>query len=301
MYDDKYVDFPHGIPFVSVYFDYFFGKYIPPTLIKVPSQNRLVCTYEHCHSDFEILYFTNGIAEYVINNNTYSISAGDMLLINPYDVHYGTTPADQKNFSYYCIDFDINLISDELFNIFPPDKFRFKNYISAQECINVLPYFENIHHAYTNTYDGWKLNVKGNLCLLFSLLFQNKDYYAENADNNNFTKTVFEYIEENYAKPIGTKDIAKHLSYNPSYFCRCFKQNFSCTFSEFLNIFRIKQAVSLIENGYTKVSELTTMVGFNNFSYFANTFKKHIGILPSEYIKKLKKQNITESEPLDIL
>lgn len=297
MYDDTYVDSPHGIPVVSVYFDYSFGVYIPPTLIKVPDRERLVYIYEHCHSDFEILYFTHGSAECIINNKVYQVSEGDMILINPYDVHYGTTPINQERFSFYCIDFDISLISDEVFNTFLPDKYRFENYIPAGECENILPYFKNIHKAYTDTYDGWKLSVQGNLLLLFSFLLQNKHYYTESTSNNNFMKSVFSYIEENYAKQISSKDIADHLSYTPSYFCRYFKKNFSCTFSEFLNIFRIKKATSLIDNGCRKVSELTTQVGFNNFSYFSNTFKKHTGILPSEYIKYISTQDKLSDTP----
>ena len=36
------------------------------------------------------------------------------------------------------------------------------------------------------------------------------------------------------------------------------------------------------------VTEVSSMVGFNSSSYFATCFKKYIGCLPTEYIKKVK-------------
>jgi len=296
MFDDKYVDSPHGIPVVSFYADYCFPEYIPPTLIKTPDADRLIFTHQHCHSDFEILYITSGSAEFTINNESFELSCGDILLTNPYDIHFGTTSIDQEKFSYYCIDFDIDFLTDGESNIFAwsnsqkIQNLKFKNHIPASEASALANYVVNLHNAYASTFNGWKLEVKGNLFLFFSYLMQNKYYYEENTTSNDFMKSVFNYIEENYTKSITSKDAADYLTYNRSYFCRYFKKNFSCTFSEFLNVYRIKQATSMIENGETKVSKLTTAVGFNNFSYFSNTFKKYHGVLPSAYIARLSQE-----------
>lgn len=293
MFDDKYVDQPHGIPVVSFYSDYHFQDYIPPSLIKTPDGNSLIFTHQHCHSDFEILYIASGTAEFSINDEKFTLCCGDILLTSPYDIHYGTTSVNQDSFSYYCIDFDIDFLTGDESNIFAWSNsqkihnLKFKKHIPANEAEPIVKYIVNLHDAYTSTFDGWKLEVKGNLFLIFSYLIKNRFYHEENNAGNDFMKCVFNYIEENYTKPITSKDAADYLTYNHSYFCRYFKKNFSCTFSEFLNVYRIKQATSMIENGETKVSKLTTDVGFNNFSYFSNTFKKYHGVLPSAYIARL--------------
>ena len=41
----------------------------------------------------------------------------------------------------------------------------------------------------------------------------------------------------------------------------------------------------LLEGRYT-VAEISNKIGFSSPSYFTNSFKKHMGMLPTEYIKK---------------
>ena len=44
----------------------------------------------------------------------------------------------------------------------------------------------------------------------------------------------------------------------------------------------------MLKSGRYTVTEVSSMVGFNSSSYFATCFKKYIGCLPTEYIKKVK-------------
>lgn len=41
----------------------------------------------------------------------------------------------------------------------------------------------------------------------------------------------------------------------------------------------------LLEGRYT-VAEISNKIGFSSPSYFTNSFKKYMGMLPTEYIKK---------------
>lgn len=54
---------------------------------------------------------------------------------------------------------------------------------------------------------------------------------------------------------------------------------------EFIRKIRFKKACELLEDGRYTVAEVSTMVGFNTPSYFATSFKKYFGYLPTEYIK----------------
>ena len=52
---------------------------------------------------------------------------------------------------------------------------------------------------------------------------------------------------------------------------------------DFIKTIRLKRAAQLLEKSQCTVSEIAYEVGFNNPKYFARTFKKEFGILPSEY------------------
>ena len=55
--------------------------------------------------------------------------------------------------------------------------------------------------------------------------------------------------------------------------------------NDFIRKMRFNQACKLLQEGRHTVSEISGMVGFNTPSYFATSFKKYFGCLPSEYGK----------------
>ena len=57
---------------------------------------------------------------------------------------------------------------------------------------------------------------------------------------------------------------------------------------DFIRKIRFNEAAKLLKDGRYTVAEVSTMVGFNTPSYFATGFKKYVGCLPTEYIKKSK-------------
>lgn len=57
---------------------------------------------------------------------------------------------------------------------------------------------------------------------------------------------------------------------------------------EFIRKIRFHEACRLLKEGRYTVSEISTKVGFNTPSYFATSFRKYIGCLPTEYVKNLR-------------
>lgn len=54
---------------------------------------------------------------------------------------------------------------------------------------------------------------------------------------------------------------------------------------DFIKKIRFKEACKLLLDGRYNVAEVSTMVGFNTPSYFATSFKKYFGCLPTDYVK----------------
>jgi two-component system response regulator YesN len=96
-----------------------------------------------------------------------------------------------------------------------------------------------------------------------------------------FSKSVINYIEENYSKNITSKSASEELRYDQSYFCRTFKKLFGLKFNEYLNIHRIKVAKELLKT--ESVSTAATKSGFSSISYFSVVFKKITGLTPMQY------------------
>ncbi|SEP45526.1 hybrid sensor histidine kinase/response regulator transcription factor [Niastella yeongjuensis] len=58
---------------------------------------------------------------------------------------------------------------------------------------------------------------------------------------------------------------------------------------DFIKTIRLKRAAQLLEKSQFTISEIAYEVGFNNPKYFARTFKKEFGLLPSAYAEQNSK------------
>ena len=71
----------------------------------------------------------------------------------------------------------------------------------------------------------------------------------------------------------------------PNYFSHLFKKEFGITFSEYLNWVRINEAKNLFKNTTLLGYEIAERVGFQDYKYFTQVFKKIEGCVPSEFRK----------------
>ena len=70
-----------------------------------------------------------------------------------------------------------------------------------------------------------------------------------------------------------------------SWFMRNFKQVTNQSPMQYILSIRIANAVSLLETTDYNVTEISTIVGYDNPLYFSRIFRKQKGISPTEYRK----------------
>jgi len=101
---------------------------------------------------------------------------------------------------------------------------------------------------------------------------------------------VFNYIKKNYKDNV-CLDEASNLIYmtKPS-FCRYFKKHTGKRFTEFLNEYRINNALKLLAQTEKDIKNICYECGFNNFSHFNRLFKYTLKLTPSEYRKKINSE-----------
>ena len=268
MFDDNYVCEPKGIPLVSYY------KEIKNA--KAP----YVFTTLHYHSDFELLYIVSGSATMTVSGETFTVGIGSLVFINPFEVHYGEVLS--SDFSYYCIDFDVKMLSLPSEESLLSEEMKYMNHVVNPD---MLKYVSEICRGYEKEPSGWMLYVKGLLYVLFSLFDENLVKSMPSKETE-FSKKIIGYVRDNYMKSISSEDAAAYVSYNQSYFCRVFKKTFSCTFGEYLSLYRIKKAKDYLRT--ENISTTAMLCGFGSISYFSVEFKKICGVSPLTYKKSMR-------------
>ncbi len=101
------------------------------------------------------------------------------------------------------------------------------------------------------------------------------------------------YIYENFSSNIMLIDVTDSLGITPKYCSNLFKRLSNENFKNFLNEYRIEQAKILLEkDNKIKVTELSTLVGFNSSNSFIRAFSRHTGMTPGAYISFISKDDI---------
>jgi len=91
------------------------------------------------------------------------------------------------------------------------------------------------------------------------------------------------YISAHINEKISESHLANLCSMSPYRFSRLFKEYCSCTFQEYLVQQRIDEAVRLLANPDTPISDIAFTVGFNDASYFTRAFRRYVGMSPTEF------------------
>ena len=82
-------------------------------------------------------------------------------------------------------------------------------------------------------------------------------------------------------------EVANRMHTNRTYLSRMIKEEFQCTFSDYINMKRVEYSQRLMrENPTMKQEELAEKSGFINAPSFSRTFKQIVGIPPKEWSKR---------------
>ena len=110
-------------------------------------------------------------------------------------------------------------------------------------------------------------------------------YTSQNTSSNNrqAIREILDYIENNYMEPLTNESLADRFGYHPNYLCRLFKSNIQTSPRQYILQTRLAQAKKLISETALSLTEISSMVGFQDYPYFSSYFKKKTGLTPSSY------------------
>ena len=256
-----------------------------------PKSDKL---YMHVHDAYEVTLILSDDVELIINDTSYPVPFGSLLIFNTMDTHqikYNGTTSYRRYVAWFKKDFLLGLdtLSYRLLRCF---------FLRGFEKENLLTLTDDQLHIATTLYAKLKEISDGEsfmkedrfkLTLAELLIYVNEWYLNKNAtklplnskDHTAVYKAIL-YIQENFAMNINRQTLATITGLTERTLCDLFKGVTGMTTNQYILTFRLSVAKSLLLKDI-QAAAVAEKTGFDNYSNFSRTFKKHTGLSPSKF------------------
>ena len=102
-----------------------------------------------------------------------------------------------------------------------------------------------------------------------------------------------EYVRQHVDERILLQEAAAAAGLSPSYLSALFKKEYNQNFMDFVNETKMRRACQLIREGKYRIYEISYMLSFENAYYFTRVFRRHVGMTPTEYQRRLRPDSET--------
>lgn len=235
----------------------------------------------HWHDYFEIEIMLSGRMEYIYNQNRHDAKRGNAYLMSYYDLHYLKALTDVELLN---IRFDETLISKDLTDFIGNGANRLYCVFTKEE----IGYIEELSKRVQNEFESDCLfskeiikNIISEIIVMIIRKSKTEGFFAKNS----IIQKVTSKIKKDFRKDISLNSVAEEFSVSPNYLGSLFKKNTGISFSEYLNILRLKYACNLLKTSDYHIKEIALSSGYNSVEYFLYAFKKYMFITPGEFRK----------------
>ena len=243
----------------------------------------------HIHLDYEVGIVLYGSLTVRAKNEEYKLDPGDILCINPCEVHEFISSEQvallliQVNPAYFH-------------GIYP----RMQNTIFASVCVRAdfhnelyMQIRRNMHDfasTYMSREHRYELKCAGMLDLLFVDLLDFAPITEITSEDGRINtsmadriRRIADYIESHYTDKIKLSDLADMEGITETHMSHFFTDNFHMTFQEYTTKLRCERARGLLLTTDLSLFDISYSCGFSDPKYFNKGFKKQYNCLPKDY------------------
>ena len=254
----------------------------------------------HSHTRYEVYYFHEGACTYLIGDRIYTLSPGDLILMNGMTLH---CPKIDPNAPYVrsVIHFDPSSLQPflDLPHAIPflQPFHKFANYLlplrggEKEEAERLLAVMKR-HGAEDGDVGRWRMQLAFVDLLVFiyhRCLQPLQEMPGLPSEKERTVQRIVSYLEERYADDLHMDQLQADLHVSKFYLSRLFKQVTGVTIFDFVFRRRINQAkiLFLLDPGIS-VTDVSLQTGFKHLAHFSRVFKSQVGVAPEQYRKQLR-------------
>lgn len=246
----------------------------------------------HFHPEIELNLVLNSSGKRIVGDSVMEYVDCDLALIGPNTPHVWTGIKDNNEAHVITVQFHEDLLSEKTLNrklalsireLLERSK---RGITFSKETIAILKPkilqlsdsqdFDSLLKFLSILYD---LSIAKNTKMLSSHSYV--DYYS--FPESRRVEKVNNYIKSNLHNKIQLKDVADLVNMSESAFSHFFKKCTNGSFSDYITDLRLGLAARLLFESENSIKEICYDSGFNNVSNFNRTFKRKMGLTPSDF------------------
>ncbi|MBP2630369.1 MAG: btr 2 [Firmicutes bacterium] len=236
----------------------------------------------------EIVFFTEGKGNIIIEKKRYSVKEGMLFYICP-DVLHSIEMDTEKPVCFLSVHFSYAHVGFNESKWTIRDEVKMLPLHSAQELKNHYPIediFKKLVDSWNEKLPGYEFITKTLLQQLLIAIFQNMRKQNRNYSISLKIEKIIQYMHQNINNRVTLPELSEMVHLSSFYLSRTFKESTGYSVIEYFNKMKIDKAKELIIDGNKKVKEVAQELGFSDEFYFSRIFKKIEGISPSEFYSK---------------
>lgn len=231
----------------------------------------------HVHDAVEIVLVLQGSFTGIVGNQQHHVTAGDIFISFPNQVHGYENQKDFKGFvlivpskpflSAYRAKLDQKLPQNPVFHPEAPLFTELSNLLQLA--------YRDRHSEYDAILRGYTLAIMGTLLIHLPMM--------EKTTGTDALQAVLSYVSAHYTEPIRRRDIANAVGYNESYISHLFADSLNTTLTNYLTTLRLNEARHQLKETDLPVSRIAMTLGFASIRCFNRSFSQEVGTTPTAY------------------
>jgi len=242
-------------------------------------------------NSYEIIQILSGEGSAFLQDRTYPLCAGMLLLIDAASLHC-ILPSDV---STYCRN---KLIVDKqylhkLFAAMQSEKMLLSFfqphagscfYLKETDAEQVDRLFASMESEFARDLPDGQVPVCSSLLSIFVLCSRFTQQVMPRTDDK--LAPVMQYVRMHYQEELTVENIAEQMHMSKFYLCHMFRKQTGLTVMQYLYEQRLAAAKRLLQASSESISDIAYSCGFGSSSHFCTWFRKKEGMSPREYRKR---------------
>ena len=253
--------------------------------------------HPHGHDFLELAFVRQGKMAHEIDGQHALLCAGDYFIVDYGTQHsyrrVGDAPLEAVNLLFYPEFLERTLAGSRRFEDVVNSyllRFRYETLRASPTGKTfhdtdgrIRPIVENLMAEYDRKDPGYLEYCR---CLLVELLINTMRKIGSDREQKGVSEPVrriMAHIRAHYAETIHLGELAKQYHYSLSSLSKKFTDEVGMPFSRYLQRIRVEQSCRLLETTELRISEIASLVGYDNVKFFNQIFRDALGISPRQF------------------